>query len=110
MPPPIHPGLRPQYGTYSAGHEYSSDCLAREAEGFRAAEAEVPTDFDGLAKWLGYGKPGTLKKAIRDLTDRADIIAALTAAGVDYADNSDRLASAFIAEIAASVPELMAAE
>jgi hypothetical protein len=59
MPAPlISSGLRPDLGTFSSGHECSSETLAYEAEGFRAAEAVTweqleAMDFVDLCLFVG---------------------------------------------------------
>lgn len=70
MPPLIHSGLRPQYGTYSAGHEYSAECLAREAELIRQSEAADPESLDFVDLCLLVGiKPSR----IRDMLSGVDV-------------------------------------
>jgi len=39
MPILINSGLRPDYGTFTDGHSYSSSCLERESELIRQSEA-----------------------------------------------------------------------
>lgn len=95
----ISSGLCPNFHTDSAGNEYSSEAVKCEAEGFRQEEADVPTDFDGLVRYMGYGYPKRLRDAIglgksfRTVTER------LVAAGISFRDNAKVLARAYCADL-----------
>lgn len=81
--------------------EETARLIARE-------EQEVPTDFDGLCRWMGY-RPHLLRHAIGRATRRDTVIARLKAAGIKYHNSDEVLADAFLAEIA-PVQMLEAAE
>lgn len=67
--------MSPNYGTASAGHEYSSECLAAESEGFRAAESRDPEmmDLPDLCLFVGV-YPWRIRAMVEGL-DRHDEIA-----------------------------------
>jgi hypothetical protein len=98
-----------QSGTLqTSGSRYSQECLAREAELIRVSEAHIPTDFDGLASWMGYSA-GKLRKAIGGARTRDGVLQAiLNHARVSEKANRVALADAYLREVSGSLS--MAAE
>jgi len=93
----------------TTGHSWSRDAH----EEIRAAEARetIPTDFNSLARYMGYAKSVSyLRNDIRGLTDRAAIVAKLRKAGVKYHDADEQLADAYLAELTVEAGLLEAAE